>query len=58
VSAGEIKYYRLQCGKKAAIVHRGPVEECRTTYERLFARLDMNHLPVTGAILEVSSRIP
>jgi len=37
----------------AAIVHRGPVEECRTTYERLFAWLDANHLPVTGPIREV-----
>ena len=42
----------------AAIVHRGFVEECRTTYECRFAWFDANHLPVNGPIREVYLKDP
>ena len=51
--AGEIKCYKLPGATMAAILHRGPYDECRETYERLFAWLDEHSMPVIGPIREV-----
>ena len=48
----EIKCYELSGGKMAKITHKGPYEESVPVYERLFAWLEENGLPLTGPIRE------
>jgi effector-binding domain-containing protein len=49
---GEIKCYVLPGGRNAQIVHKGPYEECRPAYERLFVWLEENGFKLTGPIRE------
>lgn len=51
--SGDINVYELPGGTMAKIVHRGPYEECKTTYGKLFMWIDQNNRQVTGPIREV-----
>lgn len=48
----EIKCYELCGGKMARTVHKGPYQECSSTYERLFSWLDENDQKIVGPIRE------
>ena len=45
--------YEMPGGKMAKTVHKGPYEDCGTTYEQLFTWLAQNHVKVTGPTREV-----
>ncbi|MFH1393323.1 MAG: GyrI-like domain-containing protein [Candidatus Micrarchaeota archaeon] len=49
----EIRCYRLPGGKMAKIAHKGPYEECKPTYDKLFAWLKENGKRIAGPIREV-----
>lgn len=50
--AGDVAYYDLPGGRFAKTRHQGPYEECRPTYERLFAWLAGQGLSIAGPIRE------
>lgn len=49
----EIKCYELPGGKMAKIVHKGPYQECESTYEKLFAWLGQSGKRIVGPTGEV-----
>jgi AraC family transcriptional regulator len=49
----EMKTYELPGGTMAKIVHKGPYQECKTTYGKLFMWIGQNNEQVTGPIREV-----
>lgn len=55
---GDIKFYQLSGGKMAKIIHKGPYEECNSTYEKLFAWLEEKGYKITGLFREVYPNDP
>lgn len=55
---GEIKCYELPGGSMAKITHKGPYEECKPTYDRLFAWIKENKKQITGPIREMYMNDP
>jgi len=53
IDSQEIRIYELPGGKMAKIIHKGPYEECSTTYEKLFSWIAENGRKITGPIREV-----
>lgn len=49
----EMDCYTIPGGKMAKIVHKGPYEECETTYNELFSWIKENNKKITGPIREV-----
>jgi len=49
----EIKCYEIPGGKMARIVHKGPYEECKPVYDKLFTWLKENNKKLTGPIREM-----
>jgi AraC family transcriptional regulator len=49
----EIHQYMLPGGKMARILHKGPYQECESTYHYLFDWLAMHHMEITGPIREM-----
>jgi len=56
--AGEISCYILPGGRMARVFHRGPYQECTSTYERLFAWIADHGLSVTGPMREIYHNDP
>lgn len=52
-STDEIRFYELPGGKMAKTTHQGPYEECKATYEKLFAWICQNQSRITGPIREI-----
>jgi effector-binding domain-containing protein len=50
---GDIKLYELPGGKMAKTIHRGPYENCKITYDKIFAWLEKNNEKITAPIREV-----
>ena len=48
----KIKCYELCGGKMAKTVHKGPYQECESTYMKLFAWLQENNYKIVGPIRE------
>jgi len=48
-----VSCYELHGGQMARIVHKGPYEQCASTYKILFAWIAQNHKKVVGPIREV-----
>ena len=51
--ADEMTCYELSGGKMAKIVHKGPYQECESTYEKLFAWIAQNGKTIAGPLREV-----
>ncbi len=49
----EIACYDLPGGQMARIVHKGPYEQCATTYKQLFAWIAQQHKKIVGPTREV-----
>lgn len=49
----EAKCYELPGGKMANIVHKGPYEDCTSTYEKLYAWLEDKHKKLVGPTREI-----
>jgi AraC family transcriptional regulator len=49
----EISCYELPGAKMAKITHKGPYQEEKTTYEKLFAWLGKNNKAVTGPMRKI-----
>ena len=49
----EITCYELKGGNMAKIMHKGPYEACKPTYDKLFAWIGANGKEITGPIREV-----
>ena len=49
----EIAHYDLPGGKMARIFHKGPYQECESTYAKLFMWLGQNQKTVVGPIREI-----
>ena len=49
----EILCYTLPGGKMAKIVHKGPYENCKATYDELFSWIKKNNKKIAGPIREV-----
>ena len=49
----DIKCYNLPGGTMAKTIHKGPYEQCTSTYEKLFAWIKQNGKTITGPIREV-----
>jgi AraC family transcriptional regulator len=49
----EMDCYTIPGGKMAKIVHKGPYEECETTYNELFTWIKENNKRIIGPIREV-----
>lgn len=54
----EIKCYELSGGKMAKIMHKGPYEECESTYDKLYKWLKENGKEITGPTREVYPNDP
>lgn len=50
---GDIRIYEIPGGKMAKTFHKGPYEECESTYDALFAWIVENGMQITGPIREV-----
>lgn len=50
---GDIKCHELQGGQMAKVVHKGPYEQCGSTYEALFTWIAQNGKQITGHTREV-----
>ena len=48
----EITCYELKGGNMAKIMHKGPYEACKPTYDKLFAWIGANGKEITGPIRE------
>jgi AraC family transcriptional regulator len=57
-SAGHISCYQLPGGRMARVIHRGPYQECTTTYERLFTWIGKRGLGITGPVREIYQNDP
>ena len=56
--AGDISCYQLPGGRMARVIHRGPYQECTTTYERLFRWIGEEGLQITGPAREIYHNDP
>lgn len=56
--AGEFKVYRLPGGKMAQLLHKGPYEKTKASYDRLFAWIKKEGKKITGPIREVYLNSP
>ncbi len=50
---GEIAVYELAGGTMARIIHMGAYQDCKETYEELYAWTAANHKTITGPLREV-----
>jgi AraC family transcriptional regulator len=51
--SGDVECYELPGGTMAKTIHKGPYEECESTYEKLFAWIAQSGKTVAGPIREV-----
>jgi AraC family transcriptional regulator len=51
--AGEIRCYELPGGQMAKIMHYGPYDQCKPTYDKLFIWIAENGKTITGPIREI-----
>jgi effector-binding domain-containing protein len=60
--SNDIKYYELPGGKMVKAIHKGPYEECISTYEKLYAWLAQNGkkiiAPTREAYLNDPNQVP
>lgn len=48
----DINCYELSGGTMAKIIHKGPYQDCQTTYEKLYAWIEQKGKRISGPIRE------